>query len=269
MSPEPSSPEPHAHKLEAIGQLAAGVAHELNTPIQYVADNIEFLSCAMDELLAAVRTTLPGLPAAAAVDLERLLDEVPRALADAIEGLGRVTAIVSALRSFSHPSRGQREAFDLNQTVVTTIALARTEWRYVAEVTTDLDPAAPPVVGIRDELAQAFLNVIVNAAHAIADVRARGRASLGRIDVSTRHVGDDVVIAVSDDGGGIPEAIRDHIFEPFVTTKPVGRGTGQGLALTRAVVDKHAGTVRFEPRPGGGTTFVITLPVRQGEGTDP
>ncbi len=273
--------EPHAtasliqaQKLEAIGLLAAGVAHEINTPVQYVSDNVAYVATGFDAarrvieaLVAAARAGEPlSVPAAALAELEAYLVEVPRALAESAEGLGRVSAMVAALRNFSHPSRGVRGPFDLNQHLAMAITLARNEWRYVADVTTELDARLPPVVGIRDELAQAFLNLIVNAAHAIEAVTQHGRLGRGRITVTTRHVADQVVVAIADTGAGIPEPIRARVFEPFFTTKPVGRGTGLGLALVRAVVvDKHGGQIRFDVGPHGGTTFIVTLPIGRGD----
>ncbi len=274
-----------AHKLEAIGQLAAGVAHEINTPVQYISDNVAYVAAAFTSIGELVRTCAAAIgadgavdaaalgaarAASAAVDVQQLLIEIPRALTESLEGLERVASIVAALRSFSHPSRGRREPFDLNHGLLTTIAVARNEWRYVAEVATDLDPALPPVVGIRDELGQVFLNLIVNAAHAIAEATERGRPGRGVIAISSRQVRDQVTIRISDTGDGIPDEIRDRVFEPFFTTKALGRGTGQGLALTRSVVvERHAGAITFESTCGTGTTFIVTLPIGGSAGGSP
>lgn len=258
-----------AQKLEAVGKLASGIAHEINTPVQYVSDNVAYVAAAFDSMRAVIERILAAsrdgdaskvqsLAAACASDLDGFLVEVPHALAESIEGLERVASIVSALRSFSHPSRGLREPFDLNQALTTTITVARNEWRYLADVVTELDPALPPVVGIRDELGQVFLNLIVNAAHAIADAK---RGGLGQIHIRTRHADGWVTITVADDGTGIPEAIRDRVFELFFTTKEVGRGSGQGLAIVRTIIDKHGGTVTVTSEVGVGSTFEVRIPV--------
>ncbi len=247
-------------KLEAIGKLAAGVAHEISTPIQYVADNVAYVARAFVAIREALRSVEGSRGGGA--ELDAFLDEVPRALSESLDGLERLASISAALRDFSHPSRGLREPFDLNQGLLATITVARSEWRYVADVATELDPTLPPVVGIRDELSQAFLNLIVNAAHAIGDAQARGRTGRGLITVASGHTSDEVMVHITDTGDGIPDEIRHRIFEPVYTTKPVGRGTGQGLALVHAVVvDRHGGTIQVASRREHGTTFTIKLPL--------
>jgi PAS domain S-box-containing protein len=265
-----------AQKLESIGQLAAGVAHEINTPIQFVGDNARFLQTAFDGLLGLVevygrlRTAAsagavdPALleevaEREASADLAYLMDEVPTASRQTIEGINRVASIVRALKEFAHPNQTERIATDVNHALLTTLTVARNEVKYVADVQTDLGEL-PLVVCQPGELNQVFLNIVVNAAHAIADVVGASGAR-GRITIRTVAEDDWVLIAISDTGGGIPEAIRGRIFDPFFTTKAVGRGTGQGLALARAFVERHGGSLTFETEPGRGTTFLVRLPV--------
>lgn len=264
-------------KLEAIGQLAAGIAHEINTPIQYVSDNATFLETAFEKVAQVLDETVAF---ADALDADGLVStrvsalrgtfqrlkvgwlraEIPRALAETAEGLRRVSAIVGAMKEFSHPSSGEKETVDLHETINTTITVARHEWKYVAEVETEFDSALPGVPCHRNELSQALLNLIVNAAHAIS---ARGEMQdKGRILVATEQIGHEVEIRVKDDGVGIPSAVATRVYEPFFTTKELGKGTGQGLAMARStIVDKHGGSIRFESMPGVGTCFFIRLPL--------
>jgi len=268
-----------ARKLEAIGQLAAGIAHEINTPMQYVGDNTRFLQDAFHDLeellksntqlLAASKTgtVTPELvtqveAAAAAADLAYLSVETPKAIRQSLEGIERVTKIVQAMKEFSHPGTEEKVETDLNRAIDTTITVARNEWKYVAELVTDFDPALPPVPCLPGDFNQVILNLIVNASHAIAAVAGDGSPDKGTITVSTRHEGDWVEIRVCDTGTGIPEAIRSKIFDPFFTTKEVGKGTGQGLAIAHSViVDKFGGTLTYETTAGKGTTFIIRLPL--------
>ncbi|GEM_PF-1126711 len=266
-----------AQKLEAVGRLAAGVAHEINTPIQFVGDNTHFVRDALDllwELLAAYQrlfevatqgvvdpTVLEQVRLAEeAADLPYLQQEIPRALDQALEGVERVASIVRALKVFAHPDQPEQVAADLNQALRSAITVARNEWKYVAEVETDFGDL-PPVTCRLGDVNQVLLNLLVNAAHAIADVP-RPDGEKGRIRIRTAHEGDAVVIQVSDTGCGIPEAIRERIFDPFFTTKGVGRGTGQGLALARSVVRQHGGTITVDSEVGVGSTFTIRLPVQ-------
>jgi signal transduction histidine kinase len=269
----------HAQKLESVGRLAAGVAHEINTPVQFVSDSVQFVRAGVTELFGVVtkleaieRAVLAGGPplalaaqaAEAAVDAELpyLLEHIPIALDRALDGLDRVTRIVRSMKEFAHPDSKIMTVADLNHAVESTLTIARNEYKYVADLETELGDL-PPVRCYLGELNQAVLNIVVNAAHAISDVVA-GTDRKGRICVQTRRDGDDVVIAISDTGGGIPEAARDHIFDPFFTTKEVGKGTGQGLAIAHSVVvDKHHGQLGFQTELGKGTTFVIRLPIDQ------
>lgn len=260
----------HAHKLEAVGRLAAGVAHEINTPLQFVGDNLAFLREALASLLAfrerahalaspEQATALDAIDAE--LDIAFVTTEAAQAIAGASEGIGQMARIVRAMKVLAHrESDAQATLFDLNEAVQSVVVVARSETRYVADVELEL-AQIPMVLGYSDDLCQVFLNLLVNAAHAVADKKKRTGAC-GRIVVRTAQSGSDVLVTITDDGCGIPEAARSRIFEPFFTTKEVGRGTGQGLALARAiVVDKHRGELTFDSELGVGTTFRVRLPI--------
>jgi PAS domain S-box-containing protein len=262
-----------SQKLESIGRVAAGVAHELNTPIQFVSDSVRFVSDSLGsvrDLLARyrafARANATGEALAAferseqEADLAYVLENAPKALERAVDGLGRMADIVRAMKEFAHPDQKQKKPVDLNRAIQSTLTIARTEYRYVAELETSLGEL-PPVLCHVGGINQAVLNIVVNAAHAIGLVVA-GTDRKGRIEVVTRREGDTAVISIADTGGGIPESIRERVFEPFFTTKEVGHGTGQGLALARSViVEQHDGTLTFETEVGRGTRFTIRLPI--------
>lgn len=263
-----------AQRLEAVGQLAAGVAHEINTPIQYVGDSLHFLRSACDDIvpmLERIRTAtdlamkgeVRELQAAIEgawedADAEFLIEQIPKALDRTFDGIDRVTAIVKAMKAFAHPGTEDRAPADLNEALSNTLVVARNEYKYVADVDRQLQ-SLPPVVCSVGELNQVFLNLVVNAAHAISDaVKDRER---GTITVRSRTEGASVAIEIEDTGVGIPAELRERVFDPFFTTKPVGKGTGQGLTLARSIVTKHGGTLTFDSIPGRGTKFVIRLPI--------
>jgi signal transduction histidine kinase len=250
-----------AEKLRAVGQLASGIAHELNTPIQYVGDNVTFLQSAFEAFSALMaRARDESASPAQRRKLEFMAANIPGALEAALDGCRRVGEIVGAMKEFAHPDGLEFALADINRGVRCTLAVAQNAIKYDADV--ELDLGELPDVECRiGELNQVFLNLITNAAHAVAD-RQPGDGQRGRIGITTRTRGDRVVIQVRDDGCGIPEAIRNRIFEPFFTTKEVGRGTGQGLAICRSiVVDKHGGVLTFESTPGRGTTFTLEIPI--------
>jgi signal transduction histidine kinase len=267
-----------AQKLESIGQLAAGVAHEINTPVQFIGDNIRFLEESfgdLDQLLAvyagmreAARSgrideaVIAGVEAREALaDVDYLREEIPKSIAQSAEGVERIAAIVKAIREFSHPGAAEKAPVDLNRAVETTTLVSRNEWKYVADLQLDLAPGLPMVSCVRGEINQVILNLVVNAAHAIAE-KTGGTAEKGQITVTTRADGEWAEVRVSDTGTGIPEKAQANVFNPFFTTKPVGKGTGQGLAIAHmVVVQKHRGTIHFETEPGKGTTFIVRLPI--------
>jgi PAS domain S-box-containing protein len=267
----------HAQKLEAVGGLAAGIAHEINTPIQFVGDNLRFLQDAFRSL-ADLLGKYQGLGESAAsagidpalisdlrnaeeqADVDYLLEQAPEALSQSLDGVERVATIVRAMKEFAHPDQRDKTAADLNQALASTLVVVHNEVKYVADIETDYGEL-PAVQCHLGDLNQVFLNLLINAAHAVKEVVDKTGAR-GMIRVKTRPEGDWVKISIADTGAGIPEGIRNKVFDPFFTTKPVGRGTGQGLAIARSVVvDKHRGTLTFESEMGRGTTFVIGLPV--------
>ncbi len=270
-----------AQKLEAIGQLAAGIAHEINTPIQYVGDNTRFLreSWPSFHALFAIaremqREAVPGpIPPqtlqrldalAEAADFENLQTEIPNAIQQSLEGIQRVTKIVRAMKEFSHPGGEEKKAIDINQAIETTITVARNEWKYLCDVETHFDSDLPLVLCHAGEFNQVILNLLINAAHAIGQIVGDGSQGKGTIVVSTVRAQDWAKISISDNGAGIPEAARSRVFEPFFTTKEVGKGTGQGLALAHtAIVRRHGGRIWFDSEVGKGTIFYIELPLVQ------
>jgi signal transduction histidine kinase len=265
-----------AQKLESVGHLAAGIAHEINTPTQFVTDNLTFLRDswkATHELLELYRSAIqnaaerlaPGVAASLQeaernCDLDFIVAEVPRAIDQSLDGTSRVAKITRAMKEFSHPDSVDKTATDLNRAIESTITVARNEWKYVAEIATEFEETLPAVVCYPGDINQVILNLIVNAAHAIKEKIAEGE--MGRITVCTRLQGEYAEISVTDTGTGIPEAIRARIFDPFFTTKDVGKGTGQGLAIAHSmIVKKHSGKIWFTTELGHGTTFFIDLPI--------
>lgn len=266
-----------AHRLEAVGQLAAGIAHEINTPIQYLGDNLRFLSDCFKERQAALEKYEQLRLAAAAgtvsaalleelqreierADLEYLGDEIPKAISQSLNGVERVADIVRAMKGFAHPGQEEKAAADLNRALSDAVLVAGNELKYVADVETyfaDLPAVTCHLAGLN----QVFLNLLVNAADAIRDV-VKDTGTKGRIEVRTSRTEDQVTISISDTGSGIPASVQARVFDPFFTTKEVGRGTGQGLSIARKiVVEKHGGRISFEPNGSRGTIFNVHLPI--------
>jgi two-component system, NtrC family, sensor kinase len=266
-----------AHKLESVGRLAAGLAHEINTPIQYVGDSVHFLRTAFADLSALLEShraalkqlaSLPGTTETVAAlehleqaaDLDFLRAEIPHAIERTLDGADRVAAIVRAMKEFAYPDAVEQSCADLNHALNTTLTVARNEYKHAARVETQFGDV-PPVVCNVGELNQVFLNLIVNAAHAIQDA---GRDAVsGCISITTQSTAQWAEITIADNGCGIAPENLEKIFDPFFTTKAVGRGTGQGLALARSIVqDRHGGRLDVETALGMGTRFVVRLPVR-------
>ncbi len=273
-----------AQKLESIGQLAAGIAHELNTPAQYVGDNTRFLEDAFESLAGILEkyqelmTTVemgavtPQIltkldEALEEADTAFLLKEIPLAIEQSMEGIERVSKLVRAMKEFSHPGAEDMDNNDINRAIETTVTVCRNEWKYVAEMETDLDDGLPMIPCVLGEINQVVLNIIVNAAHAIGENNKKKETTdKGTITISTRKNGAHGEIRIQDSGPGIPEQIQPRIFDPFFTTKELGRGTGQGLAISHStIVQKHGGEIFFETEKGRGTTFVIRLPFEGGQ----
>jgi len=262
-------------KMEALGSLAGGIAHEINTPAQFVGDNLNFLKTSFQDMCRALAAyeTLTGTIEPAAndaaelrsaitqCDLEFLRAEVPGAIDQSLEGVGRIGTIVQAIKEFSHPGQKQKAPLDINRAINTTVTVATNQWKYVADVVQDLAPDLPPVPALAGEINQVLLNLIVNAAHAI---EARGGSDKGTITIRSRLVDHAVEVRVSDTGTGIAADKLRRVFDPFFTTKPPGKGTGQGLAICQSIVVKaHGGRIWAESSPGEGATFVVQLPVAE------
>ncbi len=265
-------------KMESLGVLAGGIAHEINTPVQYVGENLAFLSESFNELgqtLARFQTVVDAAGAGGLlehevtqaklaseeVDVDYLRREIPASIVQSLEGVERISEIVRAIREFSHPDAKEKTAVDINHTIATTLTVARNQLKHVAEVVTNFDPTLPQVPIFAGELNQVFLNLFVNAAHAIEEA---AKGGLGKITVSTRAVDDEVEIRIADTGTGIPDELREKIFDPFFTTKEPGKGTGQGLAISHSIIQKkHGGSIAVESKVGEGTTFVIRLPITE------
>ena len=270
-------------KLESMGRLAAGVAHEINTPTQYLATNTRFLDDSFavmarvihaqrafrDAVAASPAAQTPEIAAALKTlteadndaDLPYLLDEIPVTLKQSLEGLDRVARIVRSLKEFSHPSSTTRAPADLNRIVENALTVSRHEWKYVAEVRTELAPDLPPLPCIADQIGQVILNLVINAAHTIGDTLKPRNRERGLIIARTTHTPSHAIVEIHDDGAGIPKEVLAKIFEPFFTTKPVGKGTGQGLALVKTIVEtNHQGIIEVSTEVGAGTTFRLSLP---------
>lgn len=270
----------HRSKLESVGQLAAGIAHEINTPIQYIGTNIDFFSESFEDIsniLATLQNFLaqegtaatdpkikPILEAMDEADWEFLRQEIPTALGQTRDGVNRVSSIVQAMKEFSHPGSKEKAPIDINQVINNTITISKNEWKYVAEMETNFEDL-PLVPCLSEEIGQVFLNIIVNAAHAVGKQQEKtGTKEKGKIIITTSTEGDFAAIRITDSGGGMEEDVKKRVFDPFFTTKEVGKGTGQGLSIAHnVIITKHQGTITIDSEVGKGSTFVIRLPLKE------
>jgi signal transduction histidine kinase len=265
-----------AAKLEAIGQLAAGIAHEINTPTQYVGDGVSFLKDSFNDvsrlidMLEVHLKESDGQVNEEHSDVKKLLEEIevdflrveiPKAFDRIVHGLERISTIVQAMKRFSYSSGDEKKSVNIRNALESTLEISRNAWKYVADVQTEFDPEVTDVVCLPGEMSQVLLNIILNAAHAIEEVVA-GTSEKGLITIKTHRIDDAVDISIQDTGSGIPENVRDKVFNLFFTTKEVGKGTGQGLALAfDVIVNKHGGAITFDSEVGRGTTFHVRLPI--------
>ncbi len=264
----------HSQKIQTVGQLATGIAHEINTPNQYIGDNLYFLKESFDGVnraVGAMSEYIERLPASGdsrarleeilrEADLDFVKAEIPRAIEQALEGVERVATIVSAMKTFSHPGQLSQTHVNINKIAESTVEVTRNEWKYVASIDLQLDPELPAFLGYPSELGQVFLNMIINAVHAIQEKF--GSEPGGKVIIKTQLAEDHIIVSIADNGAGIPAAAKAHIFEAFYTTKEVGIGTGQGLAISKSVIEeRHGGHISVVSLEGKGTTFVIKLPI--------
>lgn len=273
-----------SQKLEAVGRLASGLAHEINTPIQFVSDSLYFIKDASTDLLGLgermrlLSTELDGSnppepksaidEALEEAELNYLAENLPSAVERSMEGLNRVAELVRSMKEFAHPDQTEMAAVDLNRAIENTINVSKNEHKYVADVELDLEPSLPQVTCHGGEINQVLINLIVNAAHAIGDI-VKDTNGRGVIRITSRVDGEFAMVQIADTGGGIPDSIAQQVFEPFFTTKEVGKGTGQGLAIARNIVtQKHGGTLSFESTPGSGTCFTIRIPFAPHDATE-
>jgi PAS domain S-box-containing protein len=269
-----------SQKLQSIGTLAAGIAHEINSPLQFTNDNIDFIANSYKEIIKLVSTykslmmschtdqdkenaknTIAGLEKK--INLEFLTSEMPEALDQTKDGIARIRKIVNAMKQYSNLNLEEKKAADINKTLENAQIITRNEWKYHAEIINQFDTELPFCECYEPELNQVFMNLIVNAAHATKDAVDQKLIEKGIITIKTSHEEGIIFVAVSDNGTGIPEKIRDKVYDPFFTTKDVGKGTGQGLSIAhKAIVDRHGGKIRFETEENKGTTFYIEIPTQ-------
>jgi PAS domain S-box-containing protein len=272
-----------AQKLESIGQIAAGVAHEINTPMQFVSDNTCFIRNAFKDISYALQNYHLLMRAAQSgkinrelireideeisnTDVDYLVSEIPVAIQHSLEGIARISKIVQSMRNFAHPGSAEKSLIDINRAIESTVTIAGSQWKYIADLKTVFDESLSPVPGFLGEFNQVILNLIINATHAIAEVAENGEGNRtggkGKITITTGKEDHWAEVRITDTGSGIPYEVQNRVFDPFFTTKEVGKGTGQGLAIAHhVIVEKHCGQLSFESTPGQGTTFIIRLPL--------
>ena len=259
-----------AQRLESLGQIAAGIAHEINSPMQFLLSNVTFIEGAfagLKEFVDTIRTKqseldLKSIETNHSVDIEFLNEEIPICFKEMHEGIDRIVKIVSAMKEFSHPGSSSKTLTDINHLLENTLIVCRNEWKYDAQVITSFDAELPWTHCFPDQINQVVLNLIINACHAIQAKKETAAEHAGLITIATKKTGNGIEIQVKDNGCGIPEAIRHRIFDPFFTTKTVGKGTGQGLAIVHdLIVNKHGGHIHCDSTPGQGTTFIVLIPL--------
>jgi PAS domain S-box-containing protein len=257
-----------AQRLESLGQIAAGIAHEINSPMQFLLSNVSFIEdsfASLNELIDKIHdkpSEFDQKSITDGIDVEFLNEEIPLCFKEMHEGIDRVVKIVSAMKEFSHPGSSSKTLTDINHLLDNTLIVCRNEWKYDAQVITCFDPELPRTRCFPDQLNQVLLNLIINACHAIQSKKEASPEHAGCITISTKHTGNGIEILVEDNGCGIPETIMHRIFDPFFTTKTVGKGTGQGLAIVHdLIVNKHGGHIHCDSTPGQGTTFTVLIPL--------
>jgi signal transduction histidine kinase len=248
-----------AGRLESIGLLASGIAHEINTPSQFINDNLIFLQDSWSEVEPVLSAFIQQKPDE---EIEYIKDEIPRALDQSIDGIKRITKIVQSMKSFAHPEVEDQILYDLHKSIEDTINITRNEWKYNSEVVTQFTTASPLVSCYPGLLNQVLLNIIVNAAHAVNEAIDTKAIEKGYITITTRRDSHYFIIEIEDNGIGISEENIDKIFDPFFTTKGVGKGTGQGLSLAYSIItEKHKGSISVKSHLGVGACFIVALPV--------
>jgi len=270
-----------AQKLESIGLLASGIAHEINTPLQYITDNLYYFKESFSPILQLITKIVKlvdinkiGNPIQSVTedihgfininDISYLVEEIPKAIDQSIEGLSHVAKIVQSMKRFAHPGGNNKVSADINRLIRDTVTISRNEWKYATDVKTEFDDTLPSINCFPGEINQVILNLIVNAAHAIDDKAIKGTREKGIIKIITEKKGKYIIIKIKDNGKGIPNNIQKKIFDPFFTTKTVNKGTGQGLPIVYNIITKnHNGKISFRSKEGMGTIFVIKLPVNE------
>ena len=262
------------HKLESVGQLAAGLAHEINTPAQFIGSNIQFLSDAFADTIqfvAGLQTASQKWPeemkrqmdeALEKLDWEYLEAEIPTAIVQSKDGVDRISSLLAAMKRFSHPGSTEMTTADLHEIIETALTVSRNEWKYVAEVITEFGADVPQIPLLVDQMGQVILDMVVNASQAIQEKRTKsGVEEMGVIKISTRVMDEEILLIFHDKGIGINTSDIKKVFDPFFTTKEIGKGTGQGMAICHDVITKkHHGTLKVSSKEGLGTTFTIKLP---------
>jgi len=245
-----------AHKLESIGQLASGIAHEINTPLQYIQGNLNYIENSLFEIGEARKASTDTYIGS----VNEFFGELKPAVTDSINGVHQISRIVQAMKQIAHPDVNSIKAIDLNDLIGNVIIVATNEWKYVAEIDLNVDPNGSLLMCNPGEITQVLLNVLVNAAQSIGE-KVKGTSEKGIIIISSRFDNENATVSIQDTGIGIPVENQDKIYDQFFTTKEVGKGTGQGLAITHSILRKHGGYIYFESQEGIGTTFTVKLPL--------